>query len=89
MVENNLDFIKVNCGAVSYLIVRGSKMFSVLYSEPMKKPQQFARTNTLNMAYDMVAAHLKGKHQCVFKLSELLDCSSPVTVGNFIGVKVV
>ena len=88
-MENNLDFITVNCGAVSYMIVKRSTMFSVLYSEPMKTPHQFARTNTLNMAYDMVAAHLKGKHQCVFKLRELLDCSSPVKVGNFVGVKVV
>lgn len=87
-MENNLEFVKIDCGAVSYLLIKSGDRFSVVYSEPMKQPLHFAKTNTLTMAYDMVQRHLKGRHKCVFSLRELLDKTSPIKVGNFIGVKI-
>lgn len=88
-MENNLEYIQVCCGYISYLIVRSGDRFSVVYVEPMKSSKTFARTQTLRLAYDMVKAHLRGKHQCAFKLSELVDCSTSIRVGNFTGVKFV
>lgn len=88
-MENKLEFVKIDCGSVSYLIVNKGSRFGVLYANPMYKPHQFARTETLLLAYEMIKNHLRGRHQCVFSLRELLDKTSKIQVENFVGVKIV
>jgi len=88
-MENNLEYLQVTCGAYKYLFIRKGNKYSVMYLEPMKKMQQFARVDTLSLAYKIAQSHLKGRHKSNFTLRDLLDNSSSVKIGNFMGVKIV